>query len=85
MERLKSLKHRDIKMANSLARVLNLLDLTEDDLLLLKDIKKLKEENEDLKERIAGLELELSNMQKIRFTQEAKEFLAQSEGETLNV
>lgn len=84
MERLKNLKRRDIKIANSLARVLNLLDLTEDDLLLLKDIQKLKEENELLNERIEALEIEIDNMQKIKFTREAKEFLAQTEGETLN-
>lgn len=81
---IKDLKHSDIRIAKSLSRVLKILDLTEDDLLLLKDIKKLEEENTDLRARINMLETQLENMSKIKLTQEMKEFLAQTEGETLN-
>ena len=81
---IKDLKHSDIRIAKSLSRVLKILDLTEDDLLLLKDIKKLEEENADLRARIDVLENQLENMSKIKLTQEMKEFLAQTEGETLN-
>lgn len=81
---IKDLKHSDIRIAKSLSRVLKILDLTEDDLLLLKDIKKLEEENADLRARIDVLETQLENMSKIKLTQEMKEFLAQTEGETLN-
>ena len=80
---IKDLKHRDIRIAKSLSRVLKILDLTEDDLLLLKDIKKLEEENADLRARIDVLENQIENMSKIKLTQEMKEFLAQTEGETL--
>lgn len=80
---IKELKHRDIRIAKSLSRVLKILDLTEDDLLLLKDIKKLEEENADLRARIDVLENQIENMSKIKLTQEMKEFLAQTEGETL--
>ena len=81
---IKDLKHSDIRIAKSLSRVLKILDLTEDDLLLLKDIKKLEEENADLRARIDVLENQIENMSKIKLTQEMKEFLAQTEGETLN-
>lgn len=80
---IKELKHSDIRIAKSLSRVLKILDLTEDDLLLLKDIKKLEEENADLRARIDVLENQIENMSKIKLTQEMKEFLAQTEGETL--
>lgn len=80
---IKDLKHSDIRIAKSLSRVLKILDLTEDDLLLLKDIKKLEEENADLRARIDVLENQIENMNKIKLTQEMKEFLAQTEGETL--
>ena len=80
---IKDLKHSDIRIAKSLSRVLKILDLTEDDLLLLKDIKKLEEENADLRARIDVLENQIENMSKIKLTQEMKEFLAQTEGETL--
>lgn len=82
---INDLKHSDIRMAKSLSRVLKILDLTEEDLLLLKDIKKLKQDNEALESRIAILENEIDNMQKIKMTKEMKEFLAETEGETLNV
>lgn len=80
---IKDLKHSDIRIAKSLSRVLKILDLTEDDLLLLKDIKKLEEENAILKTRIDELDTELENMRKIKLTQEMREYLAETEGETL--
>lgn len=80
---IKDLKHSDIRIAKSLSRVLKILDLTEDDLLLLKNIKKLEEENAKLEARIELLETELENMRKIKLTQEMREYLAETEGETL--
>lgn len=80
---IKDLKHSDIRIAKSLSRVLKILDLTEDDLLLLKNIKTLEEENAKLEARIDVLETELENMRKIKLTQEMREYLAETEGETL--
>lgn len=62
MGKLRDLQIRDIKLANSLGRVLALLDLDENDLIYLKKIPFLLQENKDLKEKIVSLENEVDRL-----------------------
>lgn len=82
MGRLTSLTKEDIKMANSLGRVLALLELNEDDLLLLKEIKSLKEENKELKKEVDICKQRLEYILQRR--NEAVDYLSPQDGEHLN-
>ncbi len=82
MGRLTSLKRRDIKMANSLGRVLALLNLKEDDLLLLKEIKSLKEENQKLRNDLDICKGRLDYILQRR--NETVDYLSPQDGEHLN-
>lgn len=59
MERLKNLKSKDVRTAHSFIRVLNLLGISEEDLLLLKEIKNLKQEIENLSNQLYSLQVGL--------------------------
>ena len=82
MGRLTSLKKEDIKMANALGRVLALLGLDEDDLLLLKKIEPLQEENKELKKEVDICKQRLEYILQRR--SDAVDYLSPQDGEHLN-